>query len=276
MAVPAHPAPPLLGRLSEQETLRQLVANVRGGQSAVLVVRGEAGIGKTALLRYLTSQAPGFTVARAVGVESEMELAFAGLHQLCAPMLGRLGSPARAQRRALRVAFGLATGDAPDRFLVALAALSLLAEVAEEQPLLCVVDDAQWLDQASAQVARVRRAPPAGRVGRAGVRGARSGGAEPRTTWPACRSCGWQGWATTTRARCWRRSSPGPLDERVRDRIIAETRGNPLALLELAAGPGRGRTGRRVRAPGRGRPAAAGSRTSTSSASASSRPRRGS
>ena len=107
---PRAPAPPLLGRLSEQETLRQLVANVRGGQSAVLVVRGEAGIGKTALLRYLTGQASGFTVARAVGVESEMELPFAGLHQLCAPMLGRLGSLAEPQRRGLSVAFGLARG----------------------------------------------------------------------------------------------------------------------------------------------------------------------
>ena len=142
----------LLGRLGEQETLRRLVANVRGGQSAVLVLRGEAGIGKTALLRYLVSQATEFTVARVVGVESEMELAFAGLHQLCAPMLGRLGSLAAPQRRALSVAFGLAAGDNPDRFLVALAALSLMAETSEKRPLLCVVDDAQWLDRASAQV----------------------------------------------------------------------------------------------------------------------------
>jgi hypothetical protein len=170
----------LLGRLCEQETLRQLVAGVRGGQSAVLVVRGEAGIGKTALLRYLTSQAPGFMVARAVGVESEMELPFAGLHQLCAPMLGRLGSLAEPQRRGLSVAFGLATGDNPDRFLVALAALSLMAESSEERPLLCVVDDAQWLDQASAQVlgfvGRPLETVPADHRDR----GRRAGGRAPR------------------------------------------------------------------------------------------------
>ena len=147
-------APPLLGRLREQETLRQLVAGVRDGQSAVLVVRGEAGIGKTALLRYLADHASDsdFMLARAVGVESEMELPFAGLHQLCGPMLGRLGSLAEPQRRGLSIAFGLTAGDNPDRFLVALAALGLMAETSEERPLLCVVDDAQWLDQASAQV----------------------------------------------------------------------------------------------------------------------------
>ena len=147
-----NPPPQLFGRTDESEILGQLLADSRNGHSAVLVLRGEPGIGKTALLRYLTGEAPGFRVSRAVGVESEMELPFAGLHQLCGPMLGRLGSLAEPQRRGLSVAFGLASGDSPDRFLVALGALSLLAETAEEQPLLCVVDDAQWLDQASAQV----------------------------------------------------------------------------------------------------------------------------
>ena len=147
------PAPPrLLGRTGELEILEQLIANVRNGQSAVLVVRGEPGIGKTALLRQLMQDASGFRVLRAVGVESEMELPFAGLHQVCAPLLDRLGSLAEPQRRALGVAFGLASGNNPDRFLVALGALSLMAETSEERPLLCVVDDAQWLDQASAQV----------------------------------------------------------------------------------------------------------------------------
>ena len=150
MVVP--PPPRLLGRTGELEILDHLIANVRSGQSAVLVVRGEPGIGKTELLRYLVGQASGFKVVRGAGVESEMELAFAGLHQLCAPMLGRLDSLAEPQRRGLSVAFGLASGDNPDRFLVALGALSLMAETSEEQPLLCVVDDAQWLDQASAQV----------------------------------------------------------------------------------------------------------------------------
>src|SRR5918997_2591857 len=146
-----HP-PVLLGRASEREALDRLLENVRGGQSAVLVVRGEAGVGKTALLRYCARQASSFRVARVAGVESEMELAFAGLHQLCAPMLDRIGALPEPQQAALGVALGLASGAAPDRFLVALAALSLLAEVAAERPLLCFVDDAQWLDAASAQV----------------------------------------------------------------------------------------------------------------------------
>src|SRR5262249_12895807 len=118
----------------------------------VLVIRGEAGVGKSALLRHAARQASGFRIARIAGVESEMELPFAALHQLCAPMLAQLDALPEPQQRALRVALGLASGDAPDRFLVALGALSLLAEVAEKQPLLCIVDDAQWLDGASRQV----------------------------------------------------------------------------------------------------------------------------
>src|SRR6202050_3501901 len=141
----------LLGRTAELEIPGRLVADARRGRSAVLVVRGEPGIGKTELLRHLIAEASGFGVARVAGVESEMELPFAGLHQLCAPMLDRLGSLAEPQRRGLSVAFGLASGESPDRFLVALATLSLMADAAEEQPMLCVVDDAQWLDQASAQ-----------------------------------------------------------------------------------------------------------------------------
>src|ERR1700751_4464366 len=136
----------LFGRTAELEILGRLIANVRRGRSAVLVVRGEPGIGKTELLRHLIAEASGFGVARVAGVESEMELPFAGLHQLCAPMLGRLGSLAEPQRRGLSVAFGLAPGDSPDRFIVGLAALSLMAEASEKRPILCVVDDAQWLD----------------------------------------------------------------------------------------------------------------------------------
>ena len=148
----ARRPPVLLGRAAEREVLDRLLENVRGGQSAVLVVRGEAGVGKTALLHYCARQASGFRVARIAGVESEMELPFAGLHQLCAPMLGRLDALPEPQQAALGVALGLSSGDAPDRFLVALAALSLLAAVAAERPLLCLVDDAQWLDGASGQV----------------------------------------------------------------------------------------------------------------------------
>src|ERR1700749_504023 len=151
VGVTVQPPPRLFGRTGELEVLRRLIANVRSGQSAVLVVRGEPGIGKTELLRHLVAEASGFGVARVAGVESEMELPFAGLPQLCAPMLGRLWSLAEPQRRGLSVAFGLASGESPDRFLVALATLSLMAEAAEEQPMLCVVDDAQWLDEASAQ-----------------------------------------------------------------------------------------------------------------------------
>ena len=116
------------------------------------MVRGEPGVGKTALLEYLVEQASGCRVARAAGVQSEMELAFAGLHQLCAPMLDRLERLPAPQRDALRTAFGVSPGSAPDRFLVGLAVLSLLSDVAEEQPLICLVDDEQWLDRASAQV----------------------------------------------------------------------------------------------------------------------------
>ena len=129
----------------------ELVASVRAGPSRALVLRGEAGVGKSALLEYLVRRASGCGIARAAGVESEMELAFAGLHQLCAPFVDRLERLPGPQRDALGTAFGLRDGDAPDRFLVGLAVLSLLSDVAEERPLVCVVDDAQWLDGASAQ-----------------------------------------------------------------------------------------------------------------------------
>jgi predicted ATPase len=142
----------LRGRRSERRSLDRLLVGVRSGHSGVLVLRGEAGVGKTALLGYLIEAAADLRVVRAAGVESEMELAYAGLHQLCAPMLEQLDRLPAPQRDALQIVFGLSEGPAPDRFLVGLAVLSLLSEVAEERPLLCVVDDAQWLDRASAQV----------------------------------------------------------------------------------------------------------------------------
>src|SRR3954464_11382741 len=144
--------PVLLGRANERELLDRLLEDVRAGESAVLVVRGEAGVGKTALLHYCARQAAGFRVAMIAGVESEGELPLAALHELCAPMLGRIDALPAPQQIALRVAFGISSGDAPNRFVVGLAALSLLAEVAVERPLLCLVDDAQWLDAASSQV----------------------------------------------------------------------------------------------------------------------------
>src|SRR3977135_2165265 len=141
----------LKGRRSERDVLDRLIQAVRAGESRALVVRGEPGVGKTALLDYLAEQASGLRIARAAGIESEMELAFAGLHQLLAPMLDRLERLPVPQRDALRTALGLSPGSAPDRLFVALAVLSLLSDVAEERPLICVVDDEQWLDRASAQ-----------------------------------------------------------------------------------------------------------------------------
>jgi hypothetical protein len=141
----------LVDRAKERQLLEGLLDEARSGQSRVLVVRGDPGIGKTALLEHAVGSASGFHVARASGVESEMELPFAGLHQLCAPMLDRLALLPAPQREAMSTAFGLAAGPAPDRFLIGLSVLSLLSEAAEQAPLLCVVDDAQWLDRASLQ-----------------------------------------------------------------------------------------------------------------------------
>jgi len=235
--VAVNPPPGLFGRTGELEILRGLIAKVRSGRSAVLVVRGEPGIGKTELLRQLSAEASGFWVAWVAGVESEMELPFAGLYQLCAPMLGRLGSLAEPQRRGLSVAFGLASGESPDRFLVALAALSLMAEAAEEQPVLCVVDDAQWLDQASAQVlgfvGRRLLAEPVALV--FATRTPASGDPAPDhlASLPDLRLDG----LDDQSARALLATvAPGPLDEGVRARILEETHGHPLALLELYRG----------------------------------------
>jgi DNA-binding CsgD family transcriptional regulator len=225
------PAKVLHGRRSEREALDGLLEAVRGGQSRVLVVCGEAGVGKTALVESAIGSASGFRVMRAVGVESEMELAFAALQQLCAPMLDRLDRLPAPQRDALGVAFGLSAGNPPDRFLVGLAVLSLLAEVAEEQPLLCVVDDAQWLDRSSAQAL---------------VFVARRLLAESVALWLVTREAGDEleglprlvvGGLRDGDARALLGSAVRvPLDERVRERLVAETRGNPLALLELPRG----------------------------------------
>jgi DNA-binding CsgD family transcriptional regulator len=217
----------LIDRRAECKVLDNLVEAVRAGQSRALVVLGEPGVGKTALLEYLAGHASGCHVARAAGDESEMELAFSGLHVLCAPMLDRLGRIPAPQRDALATAFALSAGEPPDRFIVGLAVLSLLAEVAEEQPLLCLVDDAQWLDQASAlTLAFVARRLLAERVGivfatrdAQGLRGFAElvidglGAADARAVLE-----------TGLRAR---------LDPAITDRLVAETHGNPLALLEL-------------------------------------------
>ena len=225
--------PQLRGRRNECAVLDRLVENVRAGQSRVLVLRGEAGVGKTALLEYLQGRASGCRVARAAGVESEMELPFAGLHQLCAPMLHRLGHLPGPQGDALGAAFGLREGAAPDRFLVGLAVLSLLSDVAEEYPLVCVVDDAQWLDRASAQaLAFVTRRLVAESV--AVVFAVRESGDEQDLT--GLPELLLHGLADPDARALLASVITGPLDERVRDRIVAETRGNPLALLELPRG----------------------------------------
>ena len=197
----------------------------------MLVVRGDPGVGKTVLLDYLVSRAPGCRLARAVGVQSEMELAFAGLHQLCAPMLDHLEGLPVPQREALRIAFSMSAGPPPDRFVVGLATLSLLSEVAGEQPLLCVIDDEQWLDHASAQalgfVARRLAAEPVGLVFGARVPGAELAGLPELSV---------EGLGESDARALLDAALAGPLDARVRDRIVAETQGNPLALLELPRG----------------------------------------
>src|SRR5579863_7628995 len=221
----------LLDRLPERAALSQLLDAARAGRSGVLVMHGEPGVGKTALLEYAIESAAGLQVVRVAGVESEMELAFAALQQLCAPMLGKLDGLPDPQRAALGVAFGLCTGAAPDRFLVGLAVLSLVSEAAEEQPLLCVVDDAQWLDRASAQtlafVARRLLAEPVALV---------FADHEPGEEFRGLPELAVGGLRDGDARELLSSVIRGPLDERVRDRIVAETRGNPLALLELPRG----------------------------------------
>jgi len=223
----------LLGRRSECQTLDRLLEAVRGGESRALVVRGEPGVGKTALLQYAIDSASELRVLRAVGVESEMELAFAGLQQLSAPLLGRLDRLPGPQRDALATAFGLTAGGTPDRFIVGLAALGLLSEVAGDRPLLCVIDDAQWLDRASAQaLGLIARRLVAESV--ALVFAARVGSAEHELE--GLPELVVEGLPDGDAHRLLGSVIRGPLDDRVRDRIVAETRGNPLALLELPRG----------------------------------------
>jgi hypothetical protein len=228
-----HRGPLLRGRRSECEVLDRLLAGVRAGRSSVLVLRGESGVGKSALLEYLLERASECRIARSAGVESEMELAFAGLHQLCAPMLERSEHLPGPQREALGVAFGLSAGHAPDRFHVGLAVLGLLSEVAGERPLICVVDDAQWLDRASAQtLAFVARRLLAESV--ALVFAVREPNEEQEMA--GLPELVVSGLGDSDARALLESVIPGQLDERVLDRIVAETRGNPLALLELPRG----------------------------------------
>jgi DNA-binding CsgD family transcriptional regulator len=232
MATP-DPGPGLLGRQSERSALDLLMSAVRAGESRTLVLRGDAGVGKSALLDYLVERAADCRILRAVGVDAEMELAYAGLHQLCGPLFDRLEPLPAPQRDALATAFGLRAGEAPDRFLVSLAVLSLLGEAAGEQPLICLVDDAQWLDRASAQVlAFVARRLQAESVALVfGLRQPSQDDVLNGLPELVVEGLGYDD------ARVLLESViAGPLDDRIRDRIIAETAGNPLALLELPRG----------------------------------------
>ena len=221
----------LTGRRSESDVLDRLVEAVRAGESRALVLRGEPGVGKTALLEYVADHAPGCRVVHAAGVQSEMELAFAGLHQLLGPMLDRLERLPAPQSDALRTAFGVSAGTPPDRFFIGLAVLSLISDVAEEQPLICLVDDEQWLDRASAQVlsfvARRLGAESVGLVFAARGRGGELAGLPELVV---------EGLGEDDARALLDTALTGPLDARVRDQIVSESRGNPLALLELPRG----------------------------------------
>lgn len=220
----------LLGRARELKLLDDLLAEARGGHGAVLVIRGEAGVGKTSLLRHCADHATGLQLRRTAGVQSEMQLPFASLHQLCRPILERVGSLPRPQEVALSVALGLIDGATPDPFLVSLAALSLLSESAAQQPMLCLIDDAQWVDSASGQaLAFVARRLLADSI--AMVFAVREPAANRELDGlPELRL---EGLAEDDARELLQTVIPGRLDARVRDRLLTETRGNPLALLEL-------------------------------------------
>jgi DNA-binding CsgD family transcriptional regulator len=223
----------LRGRADECATLDELLSAVRSGRSGALVVRGEAGCGKSALLDYVSSRSDGCRLDRAAGVESEMELAFATLHQLCMPVLDRVEELPGPQREALQTAFGLSDGRRPDAFLVGLAVLTLMSDVAETQPLVCLVDDAHWLDHASAlALAFVARRLEAESI--LLVFAEREDGALRELDGLPELQLG--GLSQRDARELLASSSLGPLDERVLDRIVAESHGNPLALLELPRG----------------------------------------
>jgi DNA-binding CsgD family transcriptional regulator len=223
----------LLSRRDECDALDRLLAAVYAGESRAVVVRGEPGVGKSALLGYVAERAPGFHLARAVGVQSEMELAYAGLHQLCGPLLHRIDGLPGHLGDALRTALGLSAGPAPDPFLVGLAVLGLLAETAQERPLLCLVDDAHWLDRASVQAMTfAARRLQAESV--AMVFAARLPAELPALVGIAELLLG--GLPDTAARALLRSVLPGPVDEPALDRIVAETHGNPLALVELPHG----------------------------------------
>jgi DNA-binding CsgD family transcriptional regulator len=229
--VPPHRGLGFLGRTSECRRLDDVLAHARDGRSAALVIRGEPGIGKTALLRYAARQAAGLRVVHVDGVQAEMELPLSGVQRLCAPMLATLEELPEPQQNALQVAFGISAGDAPNNFLVAVAVLSLLAATASNRPLLCLVDDTQWLDAASLRaLGFVARRMAADAV--AMIFATRDPGGARALDGLAHLSVG--GLEERDARALLSRAVPGRLDDHVRDRIISETGGNPLALLELS------------------------------------------
>src|SRR2546425_4984091 len=223
--------PRLLGRDREREVLERLLEGARAGHGGVLVLHGDPGVGKTALLEFAVENGRDFRVVRTAGAEGEMELPYAALQQLCSPIIGLTDRLPDPQRNALAVAFGRSVGPAPDPFLVGLAVLGLLSEAAEERPLLCVVDDAQWLDDASARalafLARRLLGEKIALLFAARERGNTLAGFPEINVGPLGRRD----------SRVLLESVlPARVDEQVFDRIIVETRGNPLALLELPRG----------------------------------------
>lgn len=228
----------LLGRRREQETLDALLRDVREGRSRALVLRGEPGIGKTALLDHLARRAAPLRVVRAAGVEAESDFAYSAVHSLCAPLLPGLDRLPPVQQEALRVALGLSAGNPPEMLLVGLAVLGLFAEAAAESPLVCLVDDAQWLDLMSqrilAFVARRLDAESVALVFAERVGDAADEGGSGLAGLPVL---GLGGLDDADARTLLDSALPGPVDDRVRDRILAESGGNPLALLELPGGP---------------------------------------
>jgi DNA-binding CsgD family transcriptional regulator len=223
----------LVNRVDETAALHALLDAVRLGMSGTLVLRGEAGIGKTALLERAVASASDFRVVRALGIESEMELGFAGLHQLVGPFLPQLDRLPSPQHDALASAFGLMAGRPRDRFQVGLATLTLLADAASEQPLLCVVDDTQWLDLESAEVlAFVARRLVADRIA---LLFAVREPAERRVPLSGLPELHIGGLLAEDVRSLLATIVAGPLDGQVSERIISETGGNPLAILELTA-----------------------------------------
>ncbi|WP_049650082.1 AAA family ATPase, partial [Kitasatospora sp. MY 5-36] len=226
----------LIGRTREVEVLDRLLREVRDGRSRVLVLRGEAGVGKSALLDHLAGQAGQWQVVRAAGVEAEAEFAYAALQRLCAPLLSHLGRLPEVQQDALRVAFGLSTGNPPEMLLVGLAVLGLLAEAAARSALVCLVDDAQWLDLMSRRIlAFVGRRLDAESVALVFAERITDGKADDEGL-SGLPDLPLGGLADADARALLDGVLPGPVDARVRDRIVAETGGNPLALLELPRG----------------------------------------